>query len=672
MKGFPWRVFTAALFLVVFYSLPAYSQDEADGDTAGEKVIEVMGTSPFIQGPPPDDMAEPAVRAREDYRDRQGSIADIVESVPGVSVIEYGGEEGPWYISVRGSDPETVPVYLDGVLISDPLGNPYDLTLVPVPLVDEVIVYPTTAPHRYPVSGSGPVLDIRTMPAHSEQGGKGTYSRDTIGTSEASFYTAGPAGGGAALVGTSHQWGNGRFDYTDMRGTYSDDDDDEDATRSNNSFEDHDFMAKWDRKFQRVRIYTGGYYRHSTRELPGKGHVQAEKAHSSSKLALVYTGVRSPGVITPDLDVEARAHFQTEKRYFSDPDGELGPVRDDSYQRYRFGIDLYLDYYGIPGNNLSFYLGIYDDEYEPDSQSDPLAGDVSASRSSVYFAMTDELSLLNDRIVIKPRVRYLYESNEYEGPTITGQAMGGDEGTSYSAISPDMSMRFLVLESLWITANVGQYQRNPGFLEEYGDWLTLAGNPELTPETTTRAELGVSYDPGRLGAFDVFQADVRFYGNRYYNRVAWLDAGAGMMAADNIGESSSVGVSTSLQVNFGDIVDATLAYNYQRTEVVSDIDAIDGNQLPGMAENTVYLGITAYQTYGKIFYETYYQDVRYQDRENLLREGPRFVHNLGLTYWAGEFGLGAKAINLGDDRSREVPGYPLPGARYMIFVEVNG
>ena len=153
--------------------------------------------------------------------------------------------------------------------------------------------------------------------------------------------------------------------------------------RTDNTFYDHDYMAKWDSKLGGFRIYTGWYMRQRTHQLPGTGHATADKASESSRLSLYYAGVKRPGVGTPDLDLELRVNYLDENRRFLDEDGELGLPRDDKNRRTRFGIDIYLNYYGIPGNQLSLCLGIYDDQFMPGSNLDPKADNVSASRSSL-------------------------------------------------------------------------------------------------------------------------------------------------------------------------------------------------------------------------------------------------------------------------------------------------
>jgi hypothetical protein len=474
------------------------------------------------------------------------------------------------------------------------------------------------------------------------------------------------------MAGVSYQGGPGRFDYTDDRGTYLDDRDDGGADRENNAFADYDVMLKWDRKASAFRIYTGAYYQQRFHDEPGEGFLEVDDAESKSELVLGYVGVKRPGIFTPELDAEVRVHALQERVWFKDDDGELGPPQDGMDLRTRLGADLYLYYYGLRDNRIAAYLGLYEEAYRPESELDPGVEDISASRSGLYFNATDEVSLIEGRLKIKPQVRYFYEGNRYEGQTLIEIAGQADETTSFFSTSLALSASYMINGDLYLHLHAGQRYRTPGFFEEFGDRAALLGNPDLTAERNFSQEASLIYDPGASLGFDEFSVKAGFYQSQLDHRIGWVDLGGGILHAENVGDVKVTGVEFALCLKVRDALSLDASYAFQDSFNESDNELFDDNELPGVPRNTAHMAVTLHQSYGRLFYKGYYQDVRYLDEANLVRADPRFIHNLGIAYQRGGFNLGFEAKNPGNDQSRELLDYPLPGARYVVFMEVEG
>lgn len=663
------------LLFVLCSPAPARENAEAMVESGGtpreeEFVVEVKGVTGAKLGPKVDTMARPEILSVEEYQRNISSLVEMLEGVPGVSVIESGGVEGPWYLMVRGTGGTRTAVYLDGILLNSPMGGPVDLSRIPMSHVDEVVVYRGAPPPGYPVSGISGVVDIKTMDADGSSGASGKLSADSLSTVSVSARITNSVMNGRGLIGTAHQWGPGRYQYNDDQGTYRAHGDDREEQRSNNAFADHDLILKWDRKIGDYSAYAAGYYQERNHEVPGMGRMETDRASEKTQLRLAYAGLRRPGVISPDLDAEVRIHILQEKLMFKDEDGEIGMPRDDIDLRNRVGLDFYFYYYGLSDHRISTYLGLYNDEYFPESEIDPLVEKISYLRSSVYLTVADEINLIEGRFKLEPRLRYIYEGNQYSGPTLVEQLGEADDTTAFGTMSADLSISFLLAEGLWLVAHTGQYYRPPAFLEEFGDRTILVGNAELSPERSLNQEMGLVYSPGPMAGFDDLQAEVLVYENNLNQMIGWVNLPGGNLVADNVGDARMSGLEVSVRLNRRDLlVDAS--YAFQDTVNISDNKLFDGNRLSGVPMNKAHLGAAYVLSSGRLFYEIDYQDIRYLDEANNVSAKPRLIHNLGVVYNRGRYSMGVKAINLGNDTSREALGYPVPGAHYKIFMEVK-
>lgn len=645
----------------------AAAQSAAAGDTAAEMVVPVESPAAAWYAQPLDAVAAPAVPGQEDYIGRQPQkLAELLAGVPGTLVLESGGDEGPWNVMIRGRDADAVAVYLDGILLNDPLGRPVDLSRIPAPLLDRVVVYRGAAPPGYPVSGTAGVIDLRTRPAASTRAVSGRLAYDSHGDGEAAAAAAGPALRGAGFAGVDLSGGPSDYLYLNDRGTPGDRGDDREDIRDHNAFGNYDLLLKWDRQAGGYRVYTAASYQYREHELSGPGAARASSSAERSNRGLIYAGIRRPGLISPNLDAEVRFHYLTEEALFRDGEGELGPPRREQGHWTRVGTDFFADYYGARSQAISAGLALYSDQYRSTDELDPAGEPLRYSRSSVYFTLADEISLRDGRLTLRPQARYAYEANSYRGRTLTGLAEGPDQNSSFMNLSVDLALQYLLAENLHLVARAAQYQRSPQFLDEFGDRSYLRGNLDLEPERALNSELGLVYEPGRFLRFDALRAELRLYDNRTQQRLGWTPLPDGTLEAENLGDASVIGAELGLSLNLQDeiMVDAAWAYQEPRNRTEDLL-------LPGAPRNLGHVGITLSRSYGQIFYDLYYQGPRYLDEQNRVEADARVLHNLGVLYYRGSYSVGIKAMNLGNDRDPEVLGYPVPGASYMVFMELK-
>ncbi len=93
------------------------------------------------------------------------TMADILQTVPGVQVDRQGGPGGISSIYIRGSDPEHVLVLIDGVRMNDPLlarGGAYDLSAIDPATIERIEVIRGAGSAIYGADAIGGVVNIVT------------------------------------------------------------------------------------------------------------------------------------------------------------------------------------------------------------------------------------------------------------------------------------------------------------------------------------------------------------------------------------------------------------------------------------------------------------------------------------------------------------------------------
>lgn len=92
-------------------------------------------------------------------------IDDLLAEVPGVQVRRFGGVGERFEISIRGSTPEQVPVFLDGVRLDSSLTGRSDLSTICLDVLDEIQVTRGAGAARAGSGAIGGVVNLVSRPA---------------------------------------------------------------------------------------------------------------------------------------------------------------------------------------------------------------------------------------------------------------------------------------------------------------------------------------------------------------------------------------------------------------------------------------------------------------------------------------------------------------------------
>jgi vitamin B12 transporter len=594
-------------------------------------------------------------------------LGALLTDVPGVNLTRRGGVGSFSTLSLRGSNPDEVRVYIDGVPINQAAGGAVDLSTLPIGDVERIEVYRGATPIAFGESALGGVVAISTR-APENDGLTGQLAVGSFGTrvgDATASLVAGPLRlylGGHAIAAT------GDYPVEVVSGVPSPD------SRQNNDLTQLDGTLRATLTLpgrRELRLGFLGFAR--DQGLPAEEIFRSLAARARTTRAILHAGYESRSDLGPSGRLRAVAFASSSRDRFSDPLAEIVgvPTRTDDLTR-SLGFSVTGDKFVGGHLRLAGLIEARVETYRPRNDADPAmpAGYPANREVGTVGLEVDEW--------IAPADLHVIPSGRREAAP-AGRS-GRDE--TFGTNLPDMPattrswpvLRLGLLRPLgpdWaLRASAGHYQRIPSFLELYGYDRGFIGNPMLRPERGTNLDVGFTLrhhgDAAELnwsGAVFAARADDLISWETYSYRTR----------AENVSRARILGGESELRARLG-----RLATTVQATLT----DAVDEGTLASRAGRQI-AHHPRYQGY-----------LRVEWRQPLPRAGatltgyadadgtagnfwttsaygalpPRLIGGLGvvveLPRWASRIGL--SAYNLLDARVHDFPGYPLPGRSYLL------
>lgn len=431
------------------------------------------------------------VRA-EEMAGEQRSLPELIESVPGLSVIRTRGRHGYTVASIRGSTSAQVAVYVDGVLMNLQSESAVDLSSIPTENVERIEVYRGYVPVRFGAQAMGGVINIvtkrPTAPELRASLGIGSFGRYRGGISWSDT-----AGSGMLFAALGYESYDGGFSYHNDGGTPYDAADDYIGRRQHNGYKDMDLMVKWQDDDWRLKAS----WVRNRRELalpswdndrPGVPNAPGADLDTDRYDFLVGRSLRSGAV---DIDLEMRYTIQN-KDYDSGRRGsELSPiggstVHTSSYDTKRFGATLSASWAAGERHFVEAMADWSDERLDVAGDSIyTYLGGISKYSTRLWSATLQDTIMLDraGSLLLTPSLRYLADDDDSE---LTWQV----------ALTYEPSPNWM------IKSTYGTYARSPNLYERYGDGaFIIPASSALKWERGRQFDIGASWrsEPTRGG-----------------------------------------------------------------------------------------------------------------------------------------------------------------------------
>lgn len=655
----------AAVFILL--SIP-YLSAAAEEATPLEEITVRPVATPSRSG---SDAATPRVSVgREALQRNRASVVPALDGAGGISFRHYGGLQNYSAISIRGSKPEQVTLYLDGIPLQGGGGSIFSLGDIPPSLLEGVDVTKGFAPPVRSQSSIGGTVTLSTTPvARGRQlrlgGGYGSFGTAT-GEVKAGF---GDESGRGVVAGYNFIRTDGDFNFLDDGGTPLAPADDREVARRNNQSQSHAALVKGVLPVGSDAILSlEDLFLQKEQGIAGLGMNASSQAslRSLGNHLAIETGIALPGRWFKETELTGFASF--ERQHYSDPLGDIGlGLQQTETTTWRYGLD---NSWGgqIDGWHL-FKAGWHfsQDLYQPFNSlaSDPSGA--TSRREVVSLWIADDWALGDGRVHLFPSLRTEHVLNHLAGrdPTLSGLATAADNNSSYHPVSGRLGAFWEVVSSLLVSANLSRSLRIPSFSELYGDRGLVQGNPGLVPESGWNGDVGLhaQFSWGRGTALFV---DGSGYEHRSQNLIQFVQTSQRTARAENISSSRARGVEAGARLVVTPWGSVEVDYTYQVVRNTSALPGGAGKLLPGHPRHEVKLTADAVWREVRPFATVHYLDGNFLDTQNLFETKHRWILGAGTAVrFLRHFEARVEGRNLLGDQVVDVLGFPLPGRSFF-------
>jgi iron complex outermembrane receptor protein len=597
-------------------------------------------------------------------------LPELMSELPGIHVQQYGGLGSFSVMSVRGSSPGQVMVFLDGTPLTSAAHSVVSLADLPLSSVDHIEVYQGSSPLGLGPAGAGGAINLVT--ASGERTRELHVARGSFDTWDAHGTAAGTRGAWSALVHGGYQGSQGNFPYLDDNGTSFNPGDDVTATRTNNQFDAWTGLANlaW-RPQPGFGVTARGNYFEKAQGLPGLGNVPTRTAGLEFQRALGQLEATAPGRGAFVPRATLRAGHDVERTRFHDlaSPPELGLGNHDTDDRlFNDHLDLETEWPALPwALALEGGAGVSREEARLHDAADGRPDPVPSRRDRRGATLGTQWRPFQGRILVHAAERW-----DRIDDALHATGAGGlvtSEQTTRLTRAPQLGARARVGLGVELRGNWSKAERVPDFLELFGNQGNVLGNPLLQPEHVESWDAGAAWTLPAHGSFTAALTWAHFE-NRSRDLILYVRNSAATVRAQNIAAARVSGEELGWRMGRG-ALRAMGSFTWQDPIDESDAPYYHGKQLAQRPRREGYVQATWEPGALALGADLHELADNFLDRYNRYWVGSRTLAgawiSLGPRRWPIRMTLEGK--NLGDRRVEDVAGFPLPGRTVFIACE---
>lgn len=596
----------------------------------------------------------------DDIQSRYGSLQNYLKSLTGMQVQHSGGLGDPVLLSVRGASGRQTTMLVNGVRINDAQGGGYDLSQIPVDMIERVEISASGSHGGLYDSAIGGTINIITRQQEYQNqiaaavGNHGYYSASARGniSNHISVYAG-------------SEYSKNNFDYP-VPAPWNGD-----ARNTEESLDNAEFF----RHTAQLAATTGDItsqlsWQHQRKNIPDYfRNSPVNKAHYSTR-EIRFTTSNASASDSEGFQLPWSFALSHKNESYRDPESSIGLGEDDN--RYRLRHAEVTTSPQWRSGKLTLRSGVraefddYQSRYVNDEDSrecNTLQGSCDQTAKQQIF----NLSTGADYRISTPWItsaniyhRSYHTSNER---THAEDAARTEDKSSFTGASASLSHISAISE---IALSARRSVRIPSLYERYGDRGLMLGNDDLSAETSDNLSLDVrlfnQQSEVTLSAFSRKTKDtiVPIYDSRGVGRY--------LNVSDSVMQGIEAGLVHSEKLWEVTLEPSVSAATYT-SELVSDVRAFDGMQVPGIYHDRYLFGLTAY-------YQSHALTMDYELAGNLYLDSGNnnkgdIRRSLDLTYQfeQNRWGFRVAVNNLTNNQFRDYSNRPVAGRQ--IYVSAN-
>ncbi|MBN2724412.1 MAG: TonB-dependent receptor [Deltaproteobacteria bacterium] len=484
------------------------------------------------------------------------SLPDLLEDTPSAKIFSAGGEGQFSFLRIRGSQPQHVKWYIDGVTVNSGMSGTMNAGLFPTLTFSRVEVFRGITPFSLgspSISGGVNLLNdsIRTEKL-TVSTSLGSYSSWRWGLV---YQKPGKIPIKAAM---QYFTSLGNFRYYDNNGTELNTEDDSIHDRKNNKASTLSMLFNIPLNLNGVSLKTTVLYIRNESGLPGPVTMEAlHTYYSSNRINLINTlkTGSSKNWITGSISAE----YLGEK--YTDPFDETGVGAQNTkndYYSVRTGINF-------NHRGKSFYSGLYLGQlFETVTPVNSLLMDLEKShiRNTIYSGAL--LRKYLGKVTAQLRMDAFVSSND-------------SSEISESSIGGGLNLSWKIKKNTVLKGNIIRAFRQPVFMELYTNIGALKGNENLKSENGWTMDAGIS---SKLPVLSGKIESAVFY-QKMNNLIVFVPNSQFIAVSENIGKSVIYGFEGMLNLLLPGKISLKTGLMAGRTENITPDAYNYGKSLPG-------------------------------------------------------------------------------------------
>ncbi len=621
-----------------------------------------------------DDRAASASVITADRTPRAGEdLPQLLSELPGVDIVRYGGPGAFSTISLRGSTPNQVQVYIDDVPLNVATGGGVDLGFLPLAQIDRIEVYRGSSPIQFGASGIGGVLSLRTqVPVGSTaavQSSVGSFGTRSIGG------RASHDAGRVRLLagGQTYSW-LGNFPYINDSGTAFMPGNNHRDFRKNNDLSQVDANVKLEVPWATRTLSASALLNQREQGTPGNGLYQVKHARFRTQRLQAQLALESRGDMGIGSRLHANVYAVATDQALSDPYHEIFPGGAQTDDRFRtYGAAL-RTHWLLGSTRLRTIGEVTRQDYLPyDATARDPAG-APGGRTSLALGAEADLWARWLRLSVLPSFRM-----EMARDTVSQRQRFTDKPEALEPafhLLPVARLAFVqeATQALKLHGNVGRYVRLPATTELYGNTGFVLPNPALRPESGWNADLGMRLEMQRENY--AAAVDAAAFANFADNLIQYVQA-AGLSRAENISRARTMGLEVAVKSRIARVVHVSGQFTRLDGRNLSEAREHNGRLLPLRWPWRFFfrpelrdLPVSSKLRAG-VYSDVNFATGAYADKNNANAIATRWLLGAGASLRHEDLGLKvtASAFNLANVRMMDQILFPLPGR--TIFLSLS-
>ena len=599
-------------------------------------------------------------------------LPELMSELPGVHVQQYGGLGAFSVMSVRGSSPGQVMVFLDGTPVTSAAHSVVSLADLPLSSVDHIEVYQGASPLGLGPAGAGGAIKLVTLSGDRRR--ELRVARGSFDTWDARGTASGSRGRLSGLIHAGYLGSQGSFPYHDDNGTPFNPNDDVDVPRSNNRFDSFTGLANvaW-RPWDLIRVTARGDYFGKQQGLAGLGAVPTQQARLESERALGQLEVASTGrgALVPRATLRLdRTHERTRFRDLTSPP-ELGLGNHDTDDRVLTDhLDIESEWPALPmALALQAGAGVAHEKARLHDAGSGRADPAPSRRDRRGATLGAQWRPFTGRFLMHVAQRWDRIDDALHATGAGGVTTARE--VSRLTRAPQLGARVRVALGLELRANWSEAERVPDFFELFGNQGNVLGNSTLQPEHVESWDAGANWTAPARGPFTAALTWAHFE-NRSRDLILYVRNSAATVRAQNIAAAHVTGEEVGWRIGRA-ALRASGSFTWQNPVDESDAPYYHGKQLAQRPGREAYVQ-TAWEPGALgLGADVHYLADNFLDRYNTYWIGSRTLVGAWISFaprrWPVRVSLEGK--NLGDRRVEDVAGFPLPGRTVFIACETR-